>query len=460
MQIIVRDKLYIIDYPQSLLDWCNKYLVFPNPDYIKKQERGFWTGNVEREIVMYARMGDTIILPYGCLEYFQKCNVVDETFHKQPYHIEYNSNIDLFDYQQRAFDTAMKKCHGVIVMPCGSGKTQTALAIASRLGLRTLWLTHTHELLKQSLDRAKSCFDMPKEYYGTITQGKIDIGQAITFATVQTMSKIDLRPYTDYFDCVIVDECHKAIGTPSKMQMFYKVVSQLNAKYKFGLTATPERADGLHRTMFALLGNIIHTVTDEEVANNVVPVKVFVHKSSAFKITNEILNTDGTINYTGLINSLCLCEERNIEIAKLVNYLNSYGKTVLVLSDRVEHLSMIRQKVGLNYTAQINGATKSAERDKALQGLKSRQLRCLFATYGLVKEGQDIPSLDALILATPHNDKISVVQSLGRVARKYPGKEYGIAIDIVEQNHDIFFALYNNRKKYYREKKYIVKNFQ
>ena len=110
-------------------------------------------------------------------------------------------------------------------MPCGSGKTQTALEMVARLGKRTLWLTHTQDLLTQSMNRAKSCFNLPLSEYGTITAGKVNVGNAITFATVQTMCNIDLKQLKDCFDVIIVDECHKCVGTPTNMMMFYKVLN-------------------------------------------------------------------------------------------------------------------------------------------------------------------------------------------------------------------------------------------
>ena len=126
-------------------------------------------------------------------------------------------------------------------MPCGSGKTQTALELVARYKGRALWITHTKELLKQSMERAKSVYGINAKDIGTITEGKIDIGEYITFATVQTLASIDLYDYRDYWEVIIVDECHKAVGTPTHLMMFYKVISQLSAYHKFGLTATPIR---------------------------------------------------------------------------------------------------------------------------------------------------------------------------------------------------------------------------
>ena len=80
---------------------------------------------------------------------------------------------------------------------------------------------------------------------GTITEGKANIGQTMTFATIQTMGKMDLELYRDEWDCIIVDECHRVSGTSTAVTQFSKVLNALRARHKYGLSATVHRADGL-----------------------------------------------------------------------------------------------------------------------------------------------------------------------------------------------------------------------
>ncbi|MDQ9823270.1 hypothetical protein RFZ44_07900, partial [Acinetobacter sp. 163] len=56
---------------------------------------------------------------------------------------------------------------------------------------------------------------MDKKCIGTITEGKVNIGSGITFATIQTMCKLDLARYKDLWDIIVVDECHRCSGTPT-----------------------------------------------------------------------------------------------------------------------------------------------------------------------------------------------------------------------------------------------------
>lgn len=465
MYICVSNKTTIKDATPQAFDWCKSHLEFPNPEYAKKQNMGIYVGNIDPVIVLWERKGNDALIPYGAIGAFMSAfpNVPwkYENRAPSPYSIHYLSNIDLFDYQKEALMKVDKHYNGVIVMPCGSGKTQTALELVARLGRKTLWLTHTHELLRQSMERAQRCFGLPLEDYGTITSGKINVGKAITFATIQTMVNIDLEPYKDYWDVIIVDECHKAVGTPTKLMMFYKVVSSLNAAYKFGLTATPQRNDGLERCMYALLGGVLCEVPEEAVAKNTVPIHVWQYSSDIYTPNMaRVLRSDGTLDFVQLITDICHNEERNQDIARLINQMNRGGKTCLVLSDRVEHLELLRQAVGEEYTMQIYSMSGSKAARKARQDcldkLKNRQIRCLFATYQLAKEGLDIPTLDCVVLATPKKDKITVIQSCGRCGRKAPEKDAGYVIDYVDEAFSILKNYGRSRRNIYKNKKYKI----
>lgn len=212
MQITVSNKIIIRDPEQNIKEWCRKNLVLDNPEYHKKERMGFWVGNTPRTLQLYEKNGDDLILPFGCLRsVWSLCNDEHRSHFRAEIgdlrHVSYHSNINTYPYQEEAVNRAVAAKNGIVVMPCGAGKTQTALEIISRIGGKALWLTHTQDLLNQSMNRAKSVYDLPAEAYGTITGGKINIGSAITFATVQTMAKVDLSDLKYAFDCVIVDEC-------------------------------------------------------------------------------------------------------------------------------------------------------------------------------------------------------------------------------------------------------------
>ena len=98
----------------------------------------------------------------------------------------------------------------------------------------------------------------------------------------------------------------------------------------------------------------------------------------------------------------------------------------------------------------IDGKTKKDIRENAIQEVRDGKERVLFATYGLAKEGLDIPRLDRLILASPHRDKATIIQAVGRIERKFENKTNPIVYDLVD---DIYYfeGMFKSRKSYYRK---------
>lgn len=463
MKIRVNEKIHIEQATPAIEKWCRENLTLDNPDYYKKERLGKWTGNTPRTINLYERIGEELVLPFGCLQDVWGMCVRGLSWSVEISPIErrqYESNINLYPYQEVAVEKAIQAKNGVLVMPCGSGKTQCGLEIISRIGGRALWLTHTQDLLNQSKTRAEAV--LAQGGYGTITAGKVNIGTHITFATVQTMAKIDLAAYRNCFDVIIVDEAQHCAGSPTRVTQFYKVISSLSARYKIGLTATPKRADRLERAVFALLGNKIHEVTREEVAHTTCPVKVSVIPTGWIPDYSEVLMGDGMIDYSKVIEALTHDEKRLYLVA---GYVGGLDGSAIVLANRVEYLQKIEEIVGTDtvnlYGESQHDAKKVAclsgkgqskkakqERKEALEKLNAGEIDCIFATYQLAKEGLDVPNLRYVVLATPEQDETTVIQSVGRVGRKAIGKDYGTVIDFVD-DFGMYQGWYKKRLRYY-----------
>lgn len=464
MKIKVSNQIVIEDFTQDVLSWCYENLIMPNPEYYQKERMGRWTGGTPKDIYLYERNGNELILPFGCIKYIWdlyrgKCSVERRISPLRPF--SYNSNIKLYDYQERAVNEALTQKNGIVVMPCGSGKTQTALEIVSRIGGKTLWLTHTQDLLNQSMNRAKSVLGADIKSYGTITGGKVNIGNGITFATVQTMAKLNLESMRDYWDVIIVDECHKAIGSPTKVMQFYKVLSSLSCRYKFGLTATPKRADGLERSMYALLGDKIIEIPKSDVKNTTCGVDVEFIYTGYMPDPDKVLMADGTINYASLINDLVNNEIRFDCVIRLLKDLPS-NSPVIVLGSRVEYLTELCEeynKIEGRKGVCLSGAgtSKAAKeiRKKSLIELNNCNIDCIFATYQLAKEGLDVPNLRYIIFATPEKDETTVTQAAGRVARKCDGKDKGVIFDLVD-GFGMYQGWKKKRERFYKKLDYNI----
>lgn len=454
MQIIVDEKIRIKNPTPAIKDWCRYNLILDNPDFYKLERMGKWTGRTPKTITLYEVVGDEWWLPFGCLQNIWQMCVRGISWNVQISPVRafsYESHINLYPYQKKAVEAAIGRKNGILVMPCGSGKTQSGLQVIAQIGGRALWLTHTQDLLNQSKKRAETVLE--NVGCGTITAGKVNIGEGITFATVQTMANIDLAQYRDYWDVIIVDECQHCAGSPTKVTQFYKVMSMLCARYKIGLTATPHRADGLEMSMFALLGGIIHEVKREEVAHTTCPIRI-TQINTGWYPADDVTMYDGTIDYNKVIESLTHDDDRyNIVFGEIMTRCK--GATI-ILANRVEYLqTMCEDMQGYGKKAIcLSGMGQSkkakAERKEALRELNEGELDVILATYQLAKEGLDVPNLRYVVLATPEKDSTTVIQSVGRVGRKADGKNYGEVLDFID-SFGIYKGWAKKRNGYYAE---------
>lgn len=449
MKATADNEIVIQEAPTAVKANIREFLEWANPEYVKRVEAGRSVWNVPKTICLWKGRGYDLVVPFGMLRTLREFGFqITPTEHLTNHSGVFKGDVeDLYDYQEEAVKQGLKVKQGVLVAPCGSGKTQIGLALCARLGLNTLWLTHTQELLKQSMDRAKRYLNhVPM---GTITNGKINAVKGITFATVQTMAKINLGDFKEFWDVVIVDECHRCVGTPTQMTMFYTVVNSLSARYKYGLTATPKRSDGMHKAMYALLGQKFYEITKDQVRSNTCPICVLEPKQTKWEPDIEkCLNPDGTLNYSALITDCTENPDRNKIIANEINFAVSENGTTLVLSERVHHLELLAEMC--QYKHGILSTAKKKERQDLLRQLSEGEISVLFATYAIAKEGLDVPCLRNLVMASPVKDEITVTQSAGRVMRKYPDKECGLIWDF-EDNMRMLQNWLKKRMKVYEK---------
>lgn len=440
MDIDIDSEINIANPSREIIDFCKTDLTFDNPEYFKAEEMGRYLGKIPRYIVLYKVLGDMVILPYGCLRpisgYIKDANIT--RWAKPIRRCEYSkTEYSLYEYQQEPVRRALHFKTGIIEAPCGSGKTMMGLDIIASVGGRALWITHTADLLKQAYDRAVSLFG--SEGMGTITAGRINIGERITFATVQTLSNIDLAEVENFWDVVMVDEAHHCVGTPTNITMFYKVMSYLCSEYRIGLTATPIRSDGLTHCMYAIMGGLFARIDKSDIEHNLCPVRVSITEYDLIMRPDQILDDKtNTVNWVKTITAVTTDERRNVLICDMIKSLD--GPT-LVLSGRCAHLERLHELCG-------SGIILKAGKDKIRDKL-------MFATYQLMSEGFDYPELENIILATPiGNDRI-VTQSIGRLTRKCQTKKYATVCDIQDM-HNVFKKFNANRRKIYRKMGYEI----
>lgn len=438
MQVTISNEIYITNPTPEVVQWARENLIIPNPEYAKKQRMGLWTGNTEKQLYLFYVDGDVLALPCGTGKQVRRfltevTGIIQDLADNGM--LEFPDMVPLYEYQEAAVSAMKRAGCGILQSPCGSGKTQMGIALAARIGRKTLWLTHTADLLNQSYDRARQYY--PEETLGKITGGRVQIGSHMTFATVQTLSKLDLEKYKYEWDVIIVDECHRVSGTPSGVKMFYRVMSRLAASYKYGLSATVHRSDGLIKSTFAILGDIQYKVPDEAVAEKIMQVEIL-RRDTGIMTSRSCLDTDGTMVYSKLMEyltgNIARCQIIAEDLVKNQNHSN------LILSDRLDHLHLLQNMLPEELkkdSAMIDGRMTSkkakADRIQAIEDMKAGKKHFLFASFSLAKEGLDIPRLDRLYLTTPKKDYAVVTQSIGRIARTSEGKEQPVCYDYVDQ---------------------------
>ena len=453
MELTISNEITIHNPTPEVRQWVYDRLKVPNPDYANKVKLGLWLGSTPKELKLYRVSGDSIIIPYGVYKslvyaFPELRTIRHECVFAENKPVNYNADIKLYSYQENAVQSLIRASGGILQSKAGSGKTRMGIALICALGVKTLWLTHTNELLNQSYNAAAEFID--KKLLGKITAGKVQIADGITFATVQTLCKADLNALRYEWDMIVVDECHRCSGTVSKATMFSKVLNNLAARYKYGLSATLHRADGLIKCTYALVGGVAYTVPDSVVNTMRVEIQ---KRDTRVQISRQCLDTDGTLCYAKLINYLAENPKRNIQICDDIEDLANRGHSIILLSDRVEHLNVIHYNLQPEYqrdTVVLHGKVKKSDREIALDQMRNKEKRILLATYQLAKEGLDVPCLDRLLLATPVKDYAIVVQSVGRIARVCDGKGTPVVYDYVD---DIGYlqGMWKKRCTHYRK---------
>ena len=469
MEILISNIIEIKDPTKEILDYCKKELTFANPDYIKKQRLGFWTGGTSKTISLYDMYQDRIYLPVGCFDDIWYIHPIKEDYkdYTTTKYANIKSNIVLRNYQEPCVEALKKYVNGIFILFAGAGKTQIALQCAAELKQKTLFLTHTKDLLNQAKER---CEDNLICKTSTITDGESDTTGDIVFATVQTLVNVidkgEIKQ--DEFGLIVTDECHHLSSSAESVKMFERCVNYFNARYKLGISATLHRSDGLENTTKKILGNVIYELKKSEdktkfigyyenkpiieVPANIfqVPAQIHIIKTQ-YKLSDDVFDMSGRIIFTKLISSLATDCDRNNQILDLINSLNSY---TIMIGERTTQLEILQKQT--KNSIYINGKTPKREREKKIEEFRQGKYKVLFATYSLVAEGLDVPLLENLIMATPVKDDRLVIQAIGRCQRPYKDKKTANIYDLVD-DVSVLDKFTRKRKNIYKKEGWEIK---
>lgn len=343
--------------------------------------------------------------------------------------------------QVEAVNSMLEQEQGLIVRPPGTGKTQIALAFASLCETRTLILVHTEDILNQWVEYTESAIPELKGKVGIVRGSTCEIGH-ITIGTVQTLQRyLSKKAWWDQFGCVIADEAHH-VSAPT----WEAVLNGCKGKYRFGFTASPTRADGMHPTMKFIVGPIIHRQKfSSPVELTVVPVK------TKFKVLYR-----GPFDWTNMVTKLVRDPARNRKIARVVDREIEAGNSVLVLSRRIEHLELIADAMRSDSSI-LTGARSKKDRQDILANFRSGNVRCVLATQ-LADEALDVPRLNRVCLVHPGKHEGRLVQQIGRAIREHTTKTDAVIFDFVDYRISVLRRQWNERKRAYKKNKITVRS--
>ena len=378
---------------------------------------------------VYRLSKNKIYLPrfYGIEKYGPpKTNVI-----KEGMTINLTFNGTIREIQQQTIDATLKTFEqhqgGLISLDTGLGKTVVALKLISLMKVKTLVIVHADFLLDQWISRIKQF--LPDARIGVIKQEKCEIEDTdIVIGMIQTIVKREHPKEIYYsFGMMISDETHH-VASRTFSSLFYKV----QPKYLLGLSATPERKDGLSKVLYWFLGPQIITIKRETDK----PSIKFIFTDTDGYI--EKFNRLGKVNNPEMITDISLKKERNELILNLINDLLKQNRKILVLSERREQCEFFNRNLK-EQSGLYLGGMKTSDRDISVN------CSVIIGTYQAAGEGFDVAELDTLILATPKSD---VEQAVGRILRQKNANE-PIVYDIVD-SFSIFKAQYYKRRKFYK----------
>lgn len=367
---------------------------------------------------------------YFGIDRFGKCKS-DTRPEPAPWVSDKKSHITLREgYQTECVSKAIESdgC-GVLTLPCGYGKTVCALAIADHFRVRTMIVVHKEFLADQWCERIRQFFGSETKI-GRVQGPVCELDNCdFVIALIQTMSQRDFDKFTfDSIGMLIVDEAHHICA-----RAFSQFLFKLCPRHTIGLSATPERKDGLTKLLYWFLGPQFYAIERESPDAKVI-------RAQYDGPTCEVLTTRfGKMNLSGMITELTLIQERNDFLFDVFKKIDEC-RHVLVLTDRREHARYLARHVP-NSAVYIGGELCEDPEKK----------RFLFATYALAQEGLDIPVLDTVVLATPKSD---IKQAVGRILRG-GSKNPPIVYDIID-NFGVFYGMMRKRNATYAQLSFTV----
>lgn len=363
-----------------------------------------------------------------------------------------NFLLELRNDQIRAKEDYLKQIENpypkcVVQLPTGKGKSILALNLACTLKQRTLILVHKDDLVTGWKKDIELCFGDEIDV-GIIKAKKRKIGQHITIATVQTlsrMSKAELEDLTTQFGFVVQDEVHH-VGLN-----IFNVINSFKSQYKLGLSATPTRSDGLNYVFDLYFGGIGSKYVYDENDKDICKVKViikkhpfkyipFLHEKMVYnscdydpsELPDDItylihipFKERPTVPFLKLDSDMVTNRRFKIQVCKDLISEYRQGRNCLMMFTQKEHINLyfnyLKRYIPKETIMLYYGDNKESS-ETLMQRAESGEARVTLATFAKATEGTNVKAWEVLFLVSSLNNEKNVEQATGRIRRSSEGK--------------------------------------
>jgi superfamily II DNA or RNA helicase len=354
------------------------------------------------------------------------------------------------DLQNEIIGAFLKEQNGLICVPCGYGKTFMAIYIALQCRKRFLIVVDKEFLMNQW--RAEIANFTTGVRVGILQSNTVQVDSTAYDVTICMIQTICRREFPDgFFDdygFTIFDECHH-LGA----SYFSHALKKIQTASMLGLSATPDREDGLSRVFEYFLGPAVYKNTQRAPDKDAVVKALWFHSEDP--TYKEVpLNAAGETVTAKLMNQVAEFEARNQRVFTIIQeYAATPHRYILILSDRIKQLEWFEAELNKNpyRHGYYIGGMKQSKLDE-----NAATCQILLATYQMASEAFSIKKLNTVILATPRKN---VQQSTGRIFRERI-EERKLAphiIDVID-SHECHLRRWYVRQRFYKECEYTIQH--
>lgn len=399
MKAVISNRIYL-EVTNEYKDFLSKELTYTIPSY-NPTDPPMVIKNMVRV------RSNLVSIPVGRMDLIpEDYEIVDKRINVPVEFPEFK--FDLRESQKEVFDSI--EDNAIINAWVSWGKTFTGLAIAGKLGQKTLVVTHTVPLRNQWAKEVEKVYGIKPSIIGS---GSFDTSGVVVVGNTQTLYR-NIERVQRLFGTIILDEMHH-VSSPT----FSKIIDTSYARYKIGLSGTIERKDGKHVVFRDYFGSQVYKPPKE----NFMTPKVHVVKSEVRFMDNA------RVPWANRVTNLTNNEEYQHTISLLAAAYAARGHKVLVVSDRVTFMKRCAELTGEKATC-VTGELSHEEREERMSDIKYGRKEILYGTQAIFSEGISLNELSCLILATPVNNEPLLTQLIGRIIRLQEEKRDPVIIDI------------------------------